>query len=187
MTRVCGIFTVAFLLGLASVALATAPWLPPLEAESMPGTWEGLCVRLDRVGATTFAMRLHVRDPEKGSVTLGFWTGAPDPVFQDTLILDRLTVRKGRVALSARDGQRHRWSALLLEGNGLGFKDRSWGWIRATVRLPGTAYRCDATLFKQPNDVPGPKGSGTFFSEFGELMRRLDPVPPVGPSRSTGQ
>ena len=156
MTRVCAICTVAILLGLARVALATAPWLPPLVAESIPGTWEGLCVRLDRIGATTFAMRLRVHDVEKGSVTLGFWTGAPDSVFQDTLIIDRLTVRKGRVALAARDGQRHHWSALLLDGNGLGFKDRSWGWIRATVRLPGTAYRFEASLFKQPNDVPGP-------------------------------
>jgi hypothetical protein len=144
----------------------------------MPGTWEGLCVDLDKLGAMVFAVRLQLIDGEKGSITIGFWTGAPTPVLQDTLEIERLVVKKGRVSLAARDGRRHVWSALLLEGSGLGFKDRSWGWIRAKVRLPGTAYRCEATLIKQPSDRPGPQAGWTFFSQFGELSKRLDPVEP---------
>ncbi|HXU22408.1 MAG TPA: hypothetical protein VN697_00110 [Tepidiformaceae bacterium] len=177
MTRLCLAGTVAFLLGFARSARTTEVWLPPLEAQSLPGTWEGLCIDLQRAGAITFAMRLHVSDAEKGSVTLGFWTGAPDPVFQDTLNINRLNVRKGRVALAARNGQRHHWDALLLDGNGLGSKDRRSGWIRASVRLPGTAYSCQATLFKYPSDERGPAGRETFFSGFGELTKRLGPIP----------
>src|SRR5450432_4407184 len=95
----------ALLLSPAGPALASSPWLPPLEVSSMPGTWEGLCIELEKTGKVVFAIRLHLHGGEQGSLAVGFWTGAPNPVVQDTLNVDRLTVRKGRVALVARDGR----------------------------------------------------------------------------------
>ena len=160
---------VSFMLA-GAAANANTPRLPPLTPESMNGNWEGLCVYADPWRDHTFAIRLAIAERSRGTATMGIWFGGSEPLLLDRLEIDRVIVSRGSVILSASRGTQGVWRKMHLQGRGFAF-NLGGGWLRAHVSLPGTAYECDVTLFKQ-----SPASGQSCLKEIAELIGHLEPT-----------
>jgi len=148
---------------LARSSFARTAELPPLSISAVDGHWEGFC---EAPPWYTFAVQMDITSGGQGDVTVGVWFGGNTRVLQDTLPVERLIVTKGALALTAGKGRRGTWKSLRLQGRGKAISEA--GWIQARLKLPGTAYACDVTLFKE-----SPGYGTTYFGGIAELIREL--------------
>jgi len=158
-----GLICALVLLVAPKASRATTAELPPLSLKAVGGHWEGFC---EAPPTYTFAVQMDFSSEGQGDVTLGIWFGGKTRVLQDTLPVQRLSVRRGELTVTAGSGRRGNWKSLHLRGNGKA--DSEAGWIRARLRLPGTAYACDVNLFKE-----SPAYATSYFGGIAELVRQL--------------
>jgi hypothetical protein len=161
------LLTAILMLTATSVAHAT-PRIPPLSSATLAGHWEGFCTHADQYGFYTFAVQLEIDQALKGAMTVGRLFGRD--LLQDRLDIQRVIVNRGSVTIRASEGQQRLWKGLRFRGAGVGFDEG--GWLRGSLALTETAYKCDVTLFKKhPTEGVG------YFEHVRRLLVRLGFVP----------
>jgi len=91
---------------------------------------------------------MRIGQDGSGTVALGRWFGGDQPFMGQVLPIAKLDAAAGKIEVRARSNPRTGWKEIKFIGSGRA--ERDYGWLRLTMEIVNTGYRCDAVLQKGP-------------------------------------